>query len=234
MPPNLAQCLQSLADPGRAAVLARFFKTGKGQYGEGDVFLGLTVPQCRNVAKEFLHLPPADLTRHLSSRFHEERLTAYLILVGKYEKEAGKRKGIFDFYLKNAKYANNWDLVDLTADKIVGRYLCESGESIVLLHKLARSANLWERRIAIIATFTFIKRNRFRETFLIAEKLLYDKHDLIHKAVGWMLREVGKRNQRAAEEFLQKHYRRMPRTMLRYAIERFPEGKRKYYLAKAT
>lgn len=217
------------SNPEKAKILSGFFKTGKGEYGEGDMFLGLTVPESRSIAKKFESLPFKDITKLLKSPYHEERLIALLILVRAYQK-GGKKNEIFNFYLKNTKYINNWDIVDLTADKIIGKHLLDKPRH--MLCKLAKSRNLWERRIAIIATFRFIKNRQFEDTLKISELLLGDKHDLMHKAAGWMLREVGKRDQKAEEGFLRKHYKHMPRTMLRYAIERFPERKRKFYMKK--
>lgn len=232
--------LGSLKDLKRAEVSAWFFKTGKGQYGFGDVFLGITVPKMREVAKKYLDLSFEDIQNLLLSKIHEHRFVALAILVAKYQRaKETERRRIYQFYIKNAKSINNWDLVDSSAEYIVGEYLVDSG---VVLHrrtpqndilcKLARSKNLWERRIAIISTFGFIKKNKFEDTFRIAEILLSDSHDLIHKAVGWMLREIGKRDQNAEEAFLKKHYLQMPRTMLRYAIERFELEKRKLFMAK--
>ena len=231
---NLTQLkkeLKKLADPKQAEVLQRFFKTGKGEYGEGDIFLGIKVPVQREVANKFGELFLEDIEKLLKSKIHEHRLTALFILIKQYERaDKKKRARIFNFYLKNTKNINNWDLVDISAPKVVGDYLLNKPRNI--LYKLAKSDNLWERRIAIISTFTFIRNNEFRDTLKIAEILLNDKHDLIHKAVGWMLREVGKRDQKIEEEFLKKHYLKMPRVMLRYAIERFEERKRKFYLGK--
>ena len=224
--------LRSLADPQQAAVLAGFFKTGPGEYGEGDVFLGIKVPVQRKVAGEFNDLPPTEVVRLLRSDIHEERLTALLILVRQFVKADVKdRRNIYNLYLANTEYVNNWDLVDLSAPQIVGVYL--EDKSRRPLYRLAKSKNLWERRISILATFPFIRHDDFADTFQIAEMLLADREDLIHKAVGWMLREVGKRDQRAEEEFLRQHHRVMPRTMLRYAIERFPERKRQSYLSRS-
>ena len=222
--------LQQAANPTKVKVLAGFFKTGKGQYGEGDVFLGITVPEQRKIAQKYVQqMSLNEIQRLLSNRIHEYRLVALLILVEKYKKSTpSEKKRIVDFYLKNTSRINNWDLVDLSADKIIGDYLLDKDTTI--LTKLASSSSIWEKRIAIIATFAFIKKNQFKETFQIAEQLLQDKHDLIRKAVGWMLREVGKRDQKAEEEFLRRYYRKMPRTMLRYAIERFSDDKRKIYL----
>ncbi|HSP87817.1 MAG TPA: DNA alkylation repair protein [Ignavibacteriaceae bacterium] len=208
--------------------LQRFFKTGKGDYAEGDVFAGLKVPVSRKIAMQFRDLSFDDLSILIKSKIHEERLIALLILVDRMRKEDQKEKEkIFKFYLKNRKYINNWDLVDLSADKIVGEYLFDKERKI--LFDLTKG-NLWEKRIAIISTFNFIKKNDFNTTLKISRLLLNDKHDLIHKAVGWMLREVGKRDLKTEEEFLQKYYKTMPRTMLRYAIEKFPEIKRQSYL----
>lgn len=229
---KLRKELELLADKERASILQRFFKTGKGQYAEGDLFLGINVPQSRKIAKKYSNLSFAEIKFLLKSKVHEERLTALLILVDKYEKDIPKRKDIFDFYINNTQYVNNWDLVDLSADKILGRFLFnwDHDEYFSIISNLARSNNVWERRIAIVSTFYFIKNKQFDLTFRIAEILLDDKHDLIHKAVGWMLREVGKRSQEAEEDFLNKNYKLMPKTMLRYAIERFPENIRKAYL----
>ena len=223
--------LSQLSDPEQAKNLSWFFKTDKGQYGEGDVFLGIPVPKQRKVAKRYIDLSLNDLQELLSSTIHEHRLTALLILVSKYEKadNSGKNE-IFSFYLKNTGNINNWDLVDLSAPKIMGDYLYNKDVSI--LFKLAKSSNLWERRIAVLSTFTFIRNNDFDVSLKIAELLLHDEHDLIHKAVGWMLREIGKRNQETEERFLSKYCMQMPRTMLRYAIERFEENKRKFYLTQ--
>jgi 3-methyladenine DNA glycosylase AlkD len=225
--------LLQLRNPEKAKNLSRYFQTGKGQYGEGDVFLGIPVPEQRRIAKRYLNLPLDDIQELLSSEIHEHRLTALLILVSKYGKadNPGKEE-IFNFYLKNTENINNWDLVDLTAPKIVGDYLFNKDSSI--LFKLAKSNNLWERRIAVLATFRFIDNNNFEDALSIAKLLLHDKHDLIHKAVGWMLREIGKRDQEIEEQFLSKHHTQMPRTMLRYAIEKFEENKRKFYLSQTT
>ncbi len=213
----------------QASALQRFFKTGKGEYGEGDIFLGIKVPEQRKIAKQFSGLSLKQLSELLSSGIHEKRLIALLILVDKYKKESEKaRKEIFEFYIKNTKKINSWDLVDLSAPNIVGNWLLNKPREII--YKLSSSKNLWEKRISIISTLTFIKNKEFKDTLNISEILMNDKHDLIHKAVGWMLREVGKRNQKVLEEFLKKHYKKMPRTMLRYATEKFEEGKRKAYL----
>jgi 3-methyladenine DNA glycosylase AlkD len=223
--------LLQFRNPEKAKNLSWFFKTKKGQYGEGDTFLGIPVPEQRKVVKRYIDLPLNDLQELLSSKIHEHRLTALLILVSKYEKaDASGKNEIFSFYLKNTETINNWDLVDLSAPRIIGDYLRKKDPSI--LFKLAKSNNLWERRIAILSTFNFIANNDFDVAISIAELLLHDEHDLIHKAVGWMLREIGKRDQEIEEQFLSKYCIRMPRTMLRYAIEKFEEKKRKFYLTK--
>ena len=227
---DLTQTLKASANPEKVKVYQRFFKTGKGEYGEGDVFLGLAVPETRKIAKEFLHLSFEEIKKHLQSKYHEERLAALLILVERYKntKEEKIKKQIVNFYLDNAKFINNWDLVDLTADKILRDYLLNKEKNI--LCALAKSDNLWERRIAIISTFEFIKSKQFEDTFKISELLLNDNHDLIHKAVGWMLREAGKRDVNVLEYFLKTHYKKMSRIALRYATEKFPEEKRRRYL----
>jgi 3-methyladenine DNA glycosylase AlkD len=221
--------LRKLADKNKAKVLRGFFKTGQGHYGEGDVFLGITVPMLRKVAKESGTTPFPDVIQLLRSAIHEERLLALLLLIHAYTNahDTLKRK-IYNLYVKNSRYINNWDLVDLSAPNIVGNYLMDKNREP--LYALARSRDLWKKRIAILATLHFIRQNDFTDTLQISEILLNDDHDLIHKAVGWMLREVGKRDLRVEEEFLQQHYKKMPRTMLRYAIERFPEARRKKYL----
>ncbi len=226
---QLKQDLLKLKNPEKAKILSGFFKTGKGQYGEGDIFLGIVVPEQRKVAKKYPNLSLDNLQDLLNSKIHEYRLISLFILISKYQQaDDSEKKDIFNFYLKNTKNINNWDLVDLSAPNIVGDYLLDRPKDI--LYTLARSEHLWEKRISILATFKFIRNNQFDDTLKIAEILLLDKHDLIHKAVGWMLREVGKRDQQVEEEFLKKHLRQMSRTTLRYAIERFEEGKRKGYL----
>lgn len=226
---KLRSKIKTLADKEVAETMQWFFKTGKGDYGEGDIFVGLKVPLQRKLAREFKDLSLAEIGELLSSSIHEERLISLIILIDKYQKtdEKGK-KLIFNFYLKQRKGINNWDLVDISAPKILGRYLLEKDKGI--LFKFAVSKNLWERRIAIISTQEFIKNNNFKTTLQIASMLIKDEHDLIHKAVGWMLREIGKKDIALEEKFLRVHYKEMPRTMLRYAIEKFPETKRKKYL----
>lgn len=221
--------LEKLKNPQKAKILQRFFKTGKGEYGEGDIFLGITVPQQRQIAKKHIHFSFGDLQKLLDGRIHEYRLVALLILVSQYQKaDESKKEKIFHFYLRNTKNINNWDLVDLSAPNIIGDFLLDKDRKI--LYQLAKSKNLWERRIAILATYAFIHQSQFADTLKIAEILLDDNHDLIHKAVGWMLREVGKRNLQTEEKFLKKYYQIMPRTMLRYATEKFGEKKRQKYL----
>ncbi len=220
---------ERLKNPAKAKHLSRFFKTGKGEYGEGDVFLGIVVPLQRQLSRKYQDLNLKDLQTLLFSKVHEYRLTALIILVLKFNKADEKeQKEIVDFYLKNTKKINNWDLVDLSCHHILGKYFFNKDRKI--FYKLARSENLWEKRISVISTFDFIRNNQFEDSLKIAEILLHDKHDLIHKAVGWMLREVGKRDLKTEEEFLKKHYKKMPRMMLRYAIEKFPEEKRQWYL----
>lgn len=219
--------LKRLRDSKKAEILSRFFKTGKGDYGEGDVFLGIKVPEQRSVAEKNLNASYSELQKLLNSKFHECRLTALLILVKKYDNDEEK---VFKFYIKNLKNINNWDLVDLSCPKIIGRYLNDKERS--LLYELANSSNLWEKRIAIVSTYFFIKNNDFKDTLKISKILLKDKHDLIHKAIGWMLREVGKKDEKVLIDFLEKEYYNIPRTALRYAIERLPENKIKYFLNK--
>ena len=217
--------LKKIKNSEKAKILCRFFKTGKGEYGEGDIFLGIKVPDQRIIAKENLEASFGELQELLNNKIHECRLTALLVLVEKFKKEDEK---VFKFYLKNLKNINNWDLVDLSCPKIIGKYLFDKDRD--LLYKLAMSDNLWEKRIAIVSTYYFIKENDFEDTLKISKMLLGDKHDLIHKAVGWMLREIGKRDEKILIEFLKKEYYNIPRTALRYAIERLEESKRKYFL----
>ena len=260
---NIRRDLRQITNPARARITQCFFKTGPGEYAEGDRFLGLTVPQLRVLAKRYWGLPLHDIATLLRSPIHEERLLALLLLVQAYrDGDADEQHRIYTVYLRSTKFINNWDLVDCSAEHIVGAFLAgrnvrrrsptapcldrrspdgrrdlrsigvaRSGDRPQqLLVRLARSDSLWERRIAIIATFHFIKRGEFGPTLWIARLLLRDEHDLIHKAVGWMLREVGKRDVAVEEKFLRQHYRQMPRTMLRYAIELLPEGRRRCYL----
>ncbi len=232
--------LRKVAQKEKALILARFFKTGKGEYGEGDKFLGVVVPEQRKIAKSYfagcdsvsIQAALLDVNELLHSAFHEDRLTALLILVALYKKSDDEnKKCVFAFYLKNLSHINNWDLVDLSAPNIVGDFLLNKNPRV--LFTLAKSKDLWTRRVAVLATFTFIKMGRFAETLALAERLLIyekDPHDLMHKAVGWMLREVGKRDTGVLEDFLELFAARLPRTTLRYAIERFPETKRRRYL----
>jgi 3-methyladenine DNA glycosylase AlkD len=227
---ELLKEVNSKADKKQAENLQRFFKTGPGQYGEGDVFLGIKVPVQREIAKKYIGLGLPKIQELLKSKIHEHRLIALLILVLKFKKDNEIERGnIFNLYIKNTRYINNWDLVDLSAPNIVGEFLADKKRDII--YNLAKSDNLWEKRISIISTFSYIKKGEFEDSLRIAEMLLHDKHDLINKAIGWMLREIGKKNQRILEDFLKKHYDRIPRTTLRYAIERFDENLRKKYLA---
>jgi 3-methyladenine DNA glycosylase AlkD len=224
------EALLALADPDKAKFLAGFFKTGLGQYGEGDRFLGIVVPAVRQLAKQFRRLPLADCEVLLASPYNEERLLALLILVGQYQKAApGTRDKVVQLYLDHRHRVNNWNLVDSSAPNIVGTHLLTQDRSVLV--ELARSPTLWDRRIAVLATLTFIRAKDFADTLRLAELLLADPQDLMHKACGWMLREVGKRDATVLEDFLSLHQRAMPRTMLRYAIERFPPDQRAALLA---
>jgi len=221
--------LRNLGSKERAKVSQSFFKTGPGEYGEGDVFLGVGAPEMRRLAKEFQDLPVREVRALLKSGIHEERAVALLILVRQYQRgDRKEQERVYELYMDHLRCINNWDLVDVSAEHVVGAFL--KNKSKKPLYRLARSRNLWERRVSILATFHYIKGKEFSETLKIAEMLLSDEEDLIHKAVGWMLREVGKRDLATEERFLKEHYREMPRTMLRYAIERFPEPKRQRYL----
>ena len=223
--------LEKLGNAKKAKASSWFFKTEKGQYGHGDKFFGVTVPEQRIVAKKFEGISLSDIASLLKSEMHECRLTAAIILTNQYKKANGDKKNkIVKFYIANAKRINNWDLVDSSAPYILGLHLLNKDKKI--LYKLAGSTNLWERRISIVATFAFIRESQYKDTLYISKILMTDKHDLIHKAVGWMLREVGKKSQKRLEGFLLKHLKTMPRTTLRYAIERFPEEERRKYLAK--
>ena len=234
MPSTLTQLrrdIQAAANPRDAVFLQRFFKTGPGQYGEGDVFLGIRVPATRAIVRRHRDLPRGDRLKLLRSKYHEERLIALLLLVHAYERADEKMQArICRDYLANTKFINNWDLVDCSAEHIVGPELDKS-VSEAKLARLARSTLLWDRRIAMLATFYWIKQNEFGPALRMAEQLLHDDQDLMHKAVGWMLREVGKRDRAVLVKFLRRHCRTMPRTALRYAIEHFPERERKNYLA---
>lgn len=223
--------LKKVSNKEKVEIISRFFKTGKGEYGEGDIFVGISVPNSRIIAKKYSkEIDILNLQKLIKSPIHEYRLTALLILVEKFskEKEKAKRKVLIDFYLSNTQYINNWDLVDLSCYKTLGVWLLDKNKEI--LFQLAKSKNLWEQRISIITCLHFI-RNKQYETFLeIAEELLHHPHDLIHKAIGWLLREIGKKDINIEKTFLNKHYKTMPRTMLRYSIEKFPEDERQDYL----
>jgi len=232
---QLKKELQDNKDSKQAEILSRFFKTGKGEYGEGSIFLGIKVPVLRKIAKNYLDLDIKDLQNLLNNKIHTYRFVALVILVEQYKKENDKlKKKIYNFYIKNIKNINNWDLVDTSAPHIIGHYLYHQPRIVAKkkLQQLALSKSLWERRVAIVSTFYFIRQNRLGETYGISKILLKDKHDLIHKAVGWMLRESGKKNQKVLEDFLEKNIKKIPRTTLRYSIEKFTEKKRKYYLNK--
>jgi 3-methyladenine DNA glycosylase AlkD len=219
-------------DPLRARLLSRYFKTGKGQYAEGDIFWGLTVPMSRQIAHKYKDLPIAEIQILLKSKIHEQRLIALLILMYQYKNGSQEEKEkIVKFYLKNTKYINNWDLVDLPCCHILGEYLWEKKDKKILI-KLANSKNLWEQRIAMVSTLVFIKNGDMRWTIKLAKKFLNHEHDLMHKATGWALREMGKRNPSELHKFLQENVSKMPRTMLRYAIEKFPRDVRIAYLKK--
>lgn len=229
------QELTNISNKSRAIHSQRFFKTGKGEYGEGDVFVGVSVPDQRKIAKKHTDIPLGELSEILHSEVHEHRLTAIFILVYKFQKaDSQQRDNIYHYYLQNTKYINNWDIVDSSAQYIVGEYLYiqnNNDSTLSVLTELAQSDDIWERRIAIMSTFAFIMYGDYKLTFAISDILLHDDHDLIQKAVGWMLREVGKRVSQAKEEaYLKTRYQTMPRTMLRYAIERFEEPRRKEYL----
>ena len=227
----ILQELFSVANPEKAKFLQGFFKTGKGQYAEGDVFLGIVVPITRNIVKENKALPLSEIQILLDSKYHEARLAGLLFLAQQFKKakKEEERKEIFDFYLANARKANNWDLVDVTCRDVIGLYLLDKDDRSVL-YRLAASDNLWEQRIAMVSTWTFIKHKQYDDTLALSEKLLNHKHDLMHKAVGWMLREVGKKDRETLVDFLDIHYKNMPRTALRYAIEHFPDEMKAHYM----
>ncbi len=230
---HLKRDLDKLKNPAKAKFLARFFKISKGEYAEGDIFLGIIVPKQRQVAKQYADLSLNDLQALITSKIHEYRLVALLILVGQYAKGSKDlAKTIVNFYLSNTKNINSWDLVDLSAENILGEYFLDKNKRQI--YDLAKSDNLWERRIAVLTTFQFIKNQRFTDALAIYKLLLKDKHDLIQKAVGWMLREIGKRDLDVELKFLDKYYQQMPRTMLRYAIERFEPNKKAFYMKKTN
>ena len=221
--------LDTLADPSKAKDSAWFFKTGKGEYGEGDQFLGIKVPELRKLSKQYKALDINEVQALVESKWHEKRLLAIFILVLQYQKKKpDRKKEIYDFYLTHRKHINNWDIIDSSARQIVGHYLEDKDRT--LLYDFAKTGNLWERRIAVLATFWYIPKGDFQSSLEIAEILLDDSEDLIHKAMGWMLREIGKADKSAEDAFLNTHYKQMPRTMLRYAIEKYPEDERQAYL----
>ena len=228
---QLLKDFRRLASPKKAKAAQWFFKTAPGQYGHGDLFLGVTVPEQRQLVRRYRALPLATVVKLLRSPYHEHRLTAVLILNEQFRRgDETERREIYQAYLRSTRYINNWDIVDSSAPHVVGTWLLERPRKV--LYRLARSKHLWDRRIAILATQTFIRQGQFADSLAIAKILLKDKHDLMHKAVGWMLREVGDRGRPAEERFLQKHAARMPRTMLRYAIEKFPARQRQTYLRR--
>ncbi|MBI2338315.1 DNA alkylation repair protein [Candidatus Daviesbacteria bacterium] len=228
---NLLQEIQICANKEKAKILSIFFQTHKGGYGEGDIFLGITVPVQRSLSRRFKDLPLSGIETLLQSKIHEQRLIALFILIIQYQKaDKGIKEKIIRIYLKNLSSINNWDLIDSSAPYLLGNYLLT--EKRELLYKLARSKSLWARRVAIMSTYAFIKARQYDDALAVAAMLLAERHDLIHKAVGWMLREIGNRDLKAERLFLDKHYKSMPRTMLRYAIEKFPQDLKKYYLDK--
>ena len=227
---KVSEEIRALADKERAVHSKKFFKTGKGEYGYGDIFLGVRTPQIRLIAKKNISISTTEMKTLIKSKYHEERLLGLIILANKYSKDKDEkvRNQLYKIYVSSFKYVNNWDLVDVTCPHVIGKHLMDKERSI--LYSWARSEDLWTKRIAIVSTHWFIRKNDLDDTFKIAEILLNDEHDLIHKAVGWMLREAGKRDLEKEEIFLKKHYKNMPRTMLRYSIEKFPEPKRQKYL----
>ncbi len=229
----LQTALQTLANPHKKLILQRFFKTGKGEYAEGDIFLGITVPEQRKLIKQFHTLSLQDIETLLQNNIHEYRFCALLLFIHHYQKGNDQlKKTIFDLYLKYSNpWINNWDLVDISAPHIIGDFIFNYGDADIL-KKLADSSNLWQRRMSVISTFYFIREHQFDLTLQICEKLLHDPHDLIHKACGWMLREMGKRNLQSLLTFLEIHSQYMPRTMLRYAIEKLSHEQKTYFLTK--
>lgn len=222
--------LLAVSKPEKIKVLSSFFKTGKGEYGEGDKFLGITVPKNREVAKKFVSCNFHEIEKMLKSEVHEFRLSALLVLVEKFKKEKESRKEIVNFYLAHTKWINNWDLIDLTCPKILGEYTLNGNEGI--LFTLSESSDMWEKRIAIVSTWTHIKHGKFDVALPLCEKYLNETHDLLRKATGWMLREIGKRDEKTLTSFLDRHYKAMPRTALRYSIERLSEAQKRHYMAK--
>ncbi len=230
---ELRKEMEECSNEEKAKLYQRFFKTGPGQYGEGDVFMGLTMPETRAISSKYTEMPIEEVQELLNSEIHEHRMSALLIVIQKYRKanKEEKRK-LYEFYLKNMSRINNWDLIDVTASHVVGDFLFNNKEEKEMLYKLAKSNDLWEKRISVISTFRFIKENEFEDSINISEILLNDKHDLIHKAVGWMLREIGKKDQEIEEEFLRKYHKTMPRTMLRYSLEKFTKDKKDFYMGR--
>lgn len=227
----IVQEMLSIANPEKAAHLQRFFKTGPGQYAEGDIFLGLIVPLTRSIAKANRQTPLPEVQKLIVNKYHEARLCALLILVDQFKKGSPEeQEKIYRFYLKNARYANNWDLVDLSCPYIIGTHLLDKERDI--LYQLSQSDNLWEQRISIVSTITFIRNRQFDDTLALAKHFFSHKHDLIHKATGWMLREIGKKDREVLTNFLEVYATQMPRTSLRYAIEHYPEPERQYFLKK--
>jgi 3-methyladenine DNA glycosylase AlkD len=228
----LSREINRLVNQEKAKILLRFFKTGPGEYGEGDIFLGINVPEIRSLAKKWQKADNILVEELLGNKYHEVRLLGGLILVDKYEqaKDEKEKKAVLSFYLKHRQAFNNWDLVDVTVYKIWGDYLLRNRSQRKDLFEFARSANLWERRMAVVATMALIKNNQFGEIFKLTKQLLNDQEDLIHKALGWMLREVGEKDKESLEAFLDKHVLKLPRTTLRYAIEKFSKERRKHYL----
>lgn len=233
---NTISDLEKIKNLEKIETSKRFFKTGKGEYGEGDEFLGISVPQMQSISKKYINLDLKNIKRLLESKYHEARTAALTILTYKFEnykkeKNINELKNIFDFYLQNTEHINNWDLVDLSCYKIVGDYLLDKDRSI--LHELSKSKSLWERRISVVSTFAFIKNHEYKDTTKICEQLLNDKEELIHKATGWMLREVGKKtDKKILLAFLNKNYKKMPRTMLRYSIERLSSDEKLFFMKK--
>lgn len=228
---DLKEALYHQATPERKKANEWFFKTGPGEYGEGDIFIGVSMPVVRAIVKQFKLMPLQEVAYALSSSVHEERMSGLLLLVDRYQKAklSEEKKTLYNFYLQHVDAVNNWDLVDLSAPHVVGAYIFETGDH-TLLYQWINDTNLWKRRIVLLATQYFIRKNILQPTLELVEQVLKDKHDLIHKASGWMLRELGKKDLALLENFLSKHYKRMPRTMLRYAIEKFDKERRQDYL----
>lgn len=226
--------LASLADPKTAEHSQRFFKTGKGEYAEGDIFLGIRVPQLRALAKKYAQLELSEIKKLIRSKYHEERLTGLIILVNQYSqaKDQKEKQTLFDTYVKHFKYINNWDLVDVSCHKIIGPHLENTKRKP--LYEWAKSQHLWTKRISIVSTYWYIRKGDLKDCFALSKVHLQDSHDLMHKAVGWMLRECGKQDRKRLEDFLLKHYQKMPRTMLRYAIEKLPERRRQQFLKRTA